>query len=129
MKRLRGYRLLAIGFTVALLGSATSALVIASQASQASTGAELLTALEYKREVLGYCGLSDPLAVKGFLIEKQRLIQQYDLNDQIEFDAISDARQAAYAEWQNRGLGGFRGWCRKEGKDYTSVLKSYFEID
>jgi len=102
---------------------------IAAFASDATAGKQALTDLEYKREVLGYCGLSDPLAVKGFLKRKQTLIQDYVLNAQAQFDAISDARQAAYAEWQNRGLGGFRGWCRKEGNDYTSQLKKYMTTD
>ncbi len=126
MKRLREYRLSLIWLAVAFFGGCLNLSVFADQAN---AGAKALTQLEYKREVLGYCGLSDPLSVKGFLVEKQRLIQQYDLNDQMQFDAISDARQAAYAEWQNRGLGGFRGWCREEGKDYTSALKNYFKTN
>jgi len=111
---------------LALFGSYPNAFILADQTN---AGAEALTNLEYKREVLGYCGLSDPLAVKGFLKEKERLIQQHGLSDQEQFDAISNARQEAYSEWQNRGLGGFRGWCREEGKDYTSDLKNYFKTD
>jgi hypothetical protein len=38
----------------------------------------------------------------------------------IEQETLNELRgkawQAAHWEWQNRGLGGFRGWCRNEGR-------------
>ena len=90
-----------------------------------SEGVSALAELEYKREVLMYCGISEPDAVRGFLDRQAHLIEQYGLDDTSRLEAGSHARQLAYAEWQNRGLGGFRGWCRKEGSDYTEILKSY----
>ena len=29
---------------------------------------------------------------------------------------LDAATREAHWEWQNRGLGGFRGWCRKQGQ-------------
>lgn len=90
-----------------------------------SEGVNALAELEYKREVLMYCGISEPDAVRGYLDRQAHLVEQYSLDKNSMLEAGSHARQLAYAEWQNRGLGGFRGWCRKEGSDYTEILKSY----
>ncbi len=103
----------------------SAGLAVAELSPQQSEGKRQLIELEYMREVLGYCGLHDPAAVKGFLTRKRIIIQEYILDHEQQLEATSDARQAAYAEWQNRGLGGFRGWCRVEGNDYTSRLKSF----
>lgn len=86
---------------------------------------DTLAKLEYKREVLMYCGISDGQAVQGFLDRQMQLVERYAMTESMQLQAASDARQAAHAEWQNRGLGGFRGWCHKEGSDYTAILKSY----
>lgn len=93
--------------------------------AELSEGVNALAELEYKREVLMYCGISEPEAVRGYLDRQAHLIAQYSLDKTSMLEAGSHARQLAYAEWQNRGLGGFRGWCRKEGSDYTEILKSY----
>ncbi len=91
-------------------------------------GVEALTGLEYQREVLMYCGISDPEAVRGFLSRRDELVAQYDLDEAVRQQAISLARRQAHEEWQNRGLGGFRGWCRGEAMAYTETLKSYAEF-
>jgi len=88
-------------------------------------GVAQLANLEYMREVLMYCGISDPVAVKGFLDRKGSIIAKHAMNRDAELEAASVARQRSYAEWQNRGLGGFKGWCRKEGADYTETLKTF----
>lgn len=105
-------------------------LMFLSQASNAADaelpeGVSALAELEYKREVLMYCGISEPDAVRGYLDRQSHLVERYSLDRDSMLEAGSHARQMAYAEWQNRGLGGFRGWCRKEGGDYTEILKSY----
>jgi hypothetical protein len=88
-------------------------------------GVSELSDLEYMREVLMYCGISDPEAVKGFLDRKGSIMAKHEINRDEELQAGSMARQRSYAEWQNRGLGGFKGWCRKEGADYTETLKTF----
>lgn len=105
-----------------------AALLVAPTAAAESTpdpGVDALADLEYKREVLMYCGISDPDAVRGFLDRQSALVERYSLNREMLLDAASTARQRAYAEWQNRGLGGFRGWCRNEGSEYAAILRGY----
>ncbi|MGI9318357.1 MAG: hypothetical protein ACR2QW_13595 [bacterium] len=101
-----------------------SQVAIATEADL-SEGVSALAELEYKREVLMYCGISEPAAVRGYLDRQEHLVKHYQLDKTSMLEAGSQARQLAYAEWQNRGLGGFRGWCRKEGSEYTEILKSY----
>lgn len=72
-----------------------------------------------------YCGISDTEAVRGFLDHQTRLIELHHLSREMTLEAASQARQTAYAEWQNRGLGGFRGWCREEGSEYAAILRGY----
>jgi len=105
-----------------------TSLLIAPTATAESTpnnGVHALADLEYKREVLMYCGISDPNAVKGFLDRQSALVDRHSLSHEMLLDAASIARQRAYAEWQNRGLGGFRGWCRNEGSEYAAILRGY----
>jgi hypothetical protein len=35
-----------------------------------------------------------------------------------------DAWKMAHAEWQNRGLGGFRNWCRTEGMEAADFFRN-----
>lgn len=70
----------------------------------------------YEYEVAGYCGLVTGAVRAGFQRELARLLADTTV-DQATIDAVrGKAWQAAHAEWQNRGLGGFRGWCRNEGE-------------
>ena len=97
-------------------------------AAGANPGLKTLVELEYHREVLMYCGISDPDAVRGFLLRQKNLVSQFDLDAEDRQEAMSRARRMAHEEWQNRGLGGFRGWCRNEGVTYTETLKSYTQM-
>lgn len=62
-----------------------------------------------------HCDLLTPRAVRGFEAEERRLA----LAEKLDADGVTKARVAAgiafAAEYQNRGLGGARGWCRTEG--------------
>ena len=70
----------------------------------------------YEMGVIGYCGLSSDPVNAGF----QREVAQIVKRDGVEEDGIISARNRALTlvelEWSNRGLGGFRGWCRTEGE-------------
>lgn len=75
-----------------------------------------ISRLFYDFEVAGYCGLVSDRAGRGFQHRAGQLIERHNL-DQDTVDRLrGDAWQAAHAEWQNRGLGGFRNWCRTEGR-------------
>ena len=77
---------------------------------------EALREAYYEIEVAGYCGLvSDTVAV-GFRRQVKRILGDSVVEQETLNDIRGKAWQAAHWEWQNRGLGGFRGWCRKEGQ-------------
>ena len=75
-----------------------------------------MSAAYYELEVAGYCGLVSDAVGAGFRRRVDRILGDTPI-DQATIDALRGAAwQAAHAEWQNRGLGGFRGWCRNEGR-------------
>jgi hypothetical protein len=43
------------------------------------------------------------------------MLQEHNISREAVIKARSKATVAVYKEWQNRSLGGFKGWCRKEG--------------
>jgi len=71
----------------------------------------------YAFSVAQQCGLVTPRAEAGFMALERRLAAEEGL----EGDGLMNARIAggiAFAtEYQNRGLGGARGWCRTEGRE------------
>jgi hypothetical protein len=76
---------------------------------------EPLTRAYYDLEVASYCGLVTNDVQAGFVRESERLIQQKKI-DQAGLEAARMlAWKEAHLEWQNRGLGGFRNWCRTDG--------------
>jgi len=74
-----------------------------------------LSRVFYDFEVAGYCGLVTNDVGHGFRRQADRLIQRDRLDRETVNQLRGGAWQAAHAEWQNRGLGGFRNWCRTEG--------------
>jgi hypothetical protein len=75
----------------------------------------------YEYEVAGYCSLVTADVAAGFERQAARVLADAQTNhgsiDQATIDHVrGKAWQAAHWEWQNRGLGGFRAWCRNEGK-------------
>lgn len=75
-----------------------------------------VSALYYDFEVAGYCGLITNQVGRGFQRRSAELIAEYGLDQETISRLRGKAWQAAHAEWQNRGLGGFRNWCRTEGR-------------
>ncbi len=83
-----------------------------------------LTRLVYLAEVTSYCSLADERVVRGFRRERDRIVAERNFDqDHIE-QARMTAWKLAHAEWQNRGLGGFRNWCRTEGEDAAALFRS-----
>lgn len=77
---------------------------------------EALSAAYYELEVAGYCGLVTEAVGAGFRRRVARIVGDAHV-DKTTLDRLrGEAWQAAHAEWQNRGLGGFRAWCRNEGR-------------
>ncbi len=75
-----------------------------------------LSAVCYDFEVVGYCGLGSDAVGNGLRREAKRLISRDAIDSETVTHLRGKAWQAAHAEWQNRGLGGFKKWCRNEGR-------------
>lgn len=97
--------------------SALAGLLLLSWAAAARPAVEHaeLARLFYDFEVAAYCGLVTDEVGNGFRRQADRLIRRDGLDREQVNQLRGDAWQAAHAEWQNRGLGGFKNWCRTEG--------------
>ena len=83
----------------------------------------------YDLEVTAYCGLTTDQVISGYQILHERLVQEGALDrDQVD-SARSEGGKAAHAEWQNRGLGGFRGWCKNEGQAAAAALRNHALVE
>ncbi len=75
-----------------------------------------LSSVFYDFEVASYCGLVTDAVGNGFRRDAKKLISRDTIDSDIVTHLRGKAWQAAHAEWQNRGLGGFKNWCRNEGR-------------
>ena len=102
----------------ALSGSIFVAVMVAATTA-AAAGPKPQTELEqvfYDIGVIGYCGLSNDEATRGFQHQLNGLVDRDDLDAVQIRDARNHALSMVEWEWDNRGLGGFRGWCASEGQ-------------
>ncbi len=76
----------------------------------------------YDYEVAGYCGLAGPAVEAGLAAIVARLRREAGLDAAALDRARAQAWKAARWEWENRGLGGFRAWCRGEGRAAAARL-------
>ena len=80
----------------------------------------------YDANVLEYCGLLTRESSGGFRLSRDALI----LRDTLREDQYRDIRISAYTaadvEYENRGLGGYKGWCRTEGKDAYDRFVAFY---
>ena len=83
-----------------------------------------LVRLHYDLELTGYCSLTTGKATRGFHFELQRVMTARSLNQTDLENARMQAWKEVHMEWQNRGLGGFRAWCKNEGRDAVDRLES-----
>jgi len=74
-----------------------------------------LVRIHYDLELASYCSLVTAAVRDGFKRQLASLIQLYQFSPEEIQSARNEASVAVYREWQNRSLGGFRGWCRNEG--------------
>ena len=70
----------------------------------------------YDISVIGYCGLSSGPVSAGFHREVERITARDGVDETGLQAARSRALTLVELEWANRGLGGFRGWCKTEGQ-------------
>ncbi len=81
-----------------------------------------LSLLVYKMEVLNYCGLIDDEISEGFKRRRDLIILNQDLTPEDIQNARMEGWKFGLAEWQNRGLGGFRNWCKTEGEEIADYF-------
>ncbi len=70
----------------------------------------------YDIGVIGYCGLSQHAVTQGFKREVRRIVKRGAIDENTVNAARTRAITLVELEWDNRGLGGFRGWCQTEGQ-------------
>ena len=99
-------------------------------ASAFAAGPKPQTELEqvlYDMGVIGYCSLGSAAVQAGFENELNRIIAR----NRIDQSTLNEARNRVITmvewEWDNRGLGGFRGWCKSEGQ--AAVTRFLSETD
>ena len=83
-----------------------------------------LTLLVYKMEVLNYCGLIDDDVSEGFKQRRDHIITSQNLSPEDVQNARMEGWKFGLAEWQNRGLGGFRNWCKTDGKEIAGYFRN-----
>ena len=89
------------------------------QANEAA-GIDALADVYYRFEVAAaYCGVVNDQAIAGYYVERGQIVEKFSLSKANQINASGIASQAAHKEWQNRGLGGFKPWCRTEGRAYA----------
>jgi hypothetical protein len=74
-----------------------------------------LKTVHYDMLVVDQCGLIDDSVIAGYHAEYATVVERDSL-DEVEQRAQRLAALVAFDyEYQNRGLGGSRAWCRDEG--------------
>ena len=88
-----------------------------------------LVLLHYDLEIASYCGLVDDQVLLGF----QALLLQITESEQSAKSEIEQARmqawKEAHREWENRGLGGFRAWCKNEATQAAQRLRANADLE
>ena len=98
------------------------------ESHQPLPGWNSLVYLFYKASVMNYCGLSSDESAQGFDFKSREIIDNFsipkDKNRPYSVSAAQfEAWDLAHQEWSNRGLGGFRRWCKKEAARYQKELE------
>jgi hypothetical protein len=75
-------------------------------------------------EVLNYCGLIDDEISARFKRHRDHIISSQNLTPEEVQNARMEGWKFGLAEWQNRGLGGFRNWCKTDGKEIAGYFRN-----
>jgi hypothetical protein len=86
--------------------------------------AELHTAI-YGYAICEYCGLNSYEVHDGYRRETGELQRSGNLSKETVRRIWIRAQTDADLEWGNRGLGGFRNWCRTEGMAAAARFVAY----
>ena len=84
-----------------------------------------LTEAVYFFEVTLYCGLATDAVIRGYHYLEDDFRRTHQLTSEEMDKQRGRGWSLANAEWQNRGLGGFRAWCVTEGREAAIALSSF----
>ena len=84
-----------------------------------------LAEVVYFFEMTIYCGLATAAVIKGYHRLENDFRQTHNLTSEEMDKQRGKGWNLAHAEWQNRGLGGFRAWCAGEGRETAKALSSF----
>ena len=84
-----------------------------------------LTEAVYFFEVTLYCGLATDSVIGGYHYLEDDFRRTHHLTSEQMDEQRGKGWSLAHAEWQNRGLGGFRAWCATEGREAADTLSSF----
>ena len=110
-------RPLALFFLCGLAASATAG-------EPVSRGAEIKQ-VAYMFSVTEYCGLNTVEVYDGYRTQMRELTRNGRLPESTVRWLRIHGMLAADLEYDDRGLGGFRNWCRTEGLDAAKHFLSY----
>lgn len=96
----------------------------AADPSPAPRPADELYRLDYRFGVALECGLVDDRVLAGYYCASQAAIARRGFGEAARRATLSRAMIAVEREWSNRGLGGYRGWCRTEGEDAARAFRA-----
>ncbi len=95
--------------------AALTCTVEAGQPAQAPPGS--YARAHYDLRLVENCGLLTAEVERGFELARDERLRREALNEAGARSARIEANVAFDLEWQNRGLGGSRPWCRQDGKE------------
>lgn len=111
--------------TVAIVGLLASDPAHAAEATRPMPRpTDTLRRVDYLFGVSAECGLVDEAVLQGYLIATGVLIERAGFTDSSRRHTRVRAMIAVDLEWSNRGLGGYRNWCRTEGVDAAAMFRA-----
>jgi len=81
-----------------------------------------LRRLDYLFGIALECVLVDTAVIEGYTARTAAIVARLGLSDAARRHTRAAALIAVDREWANRGLGGYRGWCRTEGADAAALF-------
>jgi hypothetical protein len=80
----------------------------------------------YDAGILEYCGLINQESAGGFRLSRDAVLARDAMDEDQHRNVRISAYTAVDVEYANRGLGGYKGWCRTEGRDAYDRFVAYF---
>lgn len=85
--------------------------------------------MHYDLLVADQCGLTTGAVIAGYRSEYAAVVARDGLDEAAQKEARLAALVAFDYEYQNRGLGGSRAWCRTEGAAGAARLAAFAGVE